>query len=258
MRLIFELDKPQAQDRKNHLPKVGRCNEYGTTGGFEMKSAKGLSVFYEDVQVIGAISSHGPVELFGKVEGDVRACSLTVGEHACVIGQVTAQSVVVRGRIEGRVRAHDVHLASTGSVQGDIVHAKMEIQSGGVFDGHCQRNAEPISDKTPLEVEASPHDGVVEELELVDAPPFMPNCEASANMQPPPSPELELPPLAKAVDPVVETPTPGSAGRAGKPKRVSEALVSNELAAKVDVTPPASAQARNGSKPDGHASGEGG
>lgn len=150
-----------------------------------------------------------------------------------------------------------MQLASTGSVQGDIVHAKLEIQNGAVFDGHCQRNAEPISDKTPLEVEASPYDGVVEELEILDAPPFMPNCDASANMEPPPSPELELPPSADTVDPGVETPIPGSAGRAGKPDRVSEALVSHELAAKADVTPPASAQAMNGSKPDGHASGEG-
>lgn len=231
-------------------------NQYRTTE-LALKSKKGLSVFSEDAQVIGSISSQGPVEIFGRVEGDVWAGSLTVGQHACVIGQVIAQSVVVRGRIEGKVRAHDVQLASTGSVQGDIVYEKLEIQSGAVFDGHCQRNAEPISDNVPLEVEASPHDGVVEELDILDAPPFMPNGETSANMEPPPSPELELPPLAETADPGVEKPTPVSAGRAGKPHRVPEVLVSHELAAEADVTPPASANAMNGSKPDGHASGEG-
>lgn len=223
--------------------------------GFEMKSKKGPSVFSEDVRVIGTIASDGPVEIFGQVEGDVRAGSLTVGERASVIGQVIAQRVVVRGRIEGKLRARDVQLAATGSVQGDIVHATLEIQSGAVFDGHCQRDAEPISDKTPFDVQASPHDGVVEELGIVDAPPFAPNCEAEAAIEPPPLPDLELPPLAKAVDPVVETPTPLSEGRAGKPKQVSEVLVSHELAAaEAEVTPPASAKAKNSSKPDGQPS----
>jgi cytoskeletal protein CcmA (bactofilin family) len=107
-----------------------------------MKSNKGPSIFAEDVLVIGAISSDSQVEIFGRVEGDVRAGSLTIGKDAYVKGEVVAESVVVRGRVEGLVRARNVQLVSTASVQGDIIQATLAVQNGAVFNGHCRQEAD--------------------------------------------------------------------------------------------------------------------
>jgi len=131
-----------------------------------MKSKTASSIFAEDILVIGAISSEGQVEIFGRVEGGVRAGSLTIGHDASVIGEVAAESVVVHGRIEGLVRARNVLLLSTASVQGYIVQARLAIQSGAEFDGQCRWEALPVPAEKDLHVRASTSDGVAEELDI--------------------------------------------------------------------------------------------
>lgn len=55
--------------------------------------------------------------------------------------------LVVRGRVEGSVRARQVQLASTARIEGDIVHATLAIESGAYFDGNCRRDSDPLSDR---------------------------------------------------------------------------------------------------------------
>lgn len=120
-----------------------------------MKS-KALSILSNDLVVKGSIVSEGEVQLDGKVEGDVRASSLTIGEEATVKGEVIAETVVIRGRVEGSVRARQVQLAATARVEGDVIHASLAIESGAYFDGHCKRSSDPLSDAKSSKVESKP------------------------------------------------------------------------------------------------------
>jgi cytoskeletal protein CcmA (bactofilin family) len=120
-----------------------------------MKS-KALSILSNDLVVKGSIVSEGEVQLDGKVEGDVRAHSLTIGEEATVNGEVIAETVVIRGRVEGSVRARQVQLAATARVEGDVVHATLAIESGAYFDGHCKRSSDPLSDAKSSKIEGKP------------------------------------------------------------------------------------------------------
>jgi cytoskeletal protein CcmA (bactofilin family) len=120
-----------------------------------MKS-KALSILSNDLVVKGSIVSEGEVQLDGKVEGDVRAASLTIGEEATVKGEVISENVVIRGRVEGSVRARQVQLAATARVEGDVIHASLAIESGAYFDGHCKRSSDPLSDAPKKKSEDKP------------------------------------------------------------------------------------------------------
>lgn len=111
-----------------------------------MKS-KAPSILSGDLVLSGSIVSEGEVQLDGSVEGDIRAGSLIIGEEASVNGEVFAETVVVRGRVTGSVRARQVQLASTARIEGDIVHAALSVESGAFFDGHCRHASDPLNDK---------------------------------------------------------------------------------------------------------------
>jgi len=98
-----------------------------------------------DLHIKGNIKTTGDVQIEGHVEGDIRAHLLTVGEGATVKGEVTADDVVVNGRVVGRLRGLKVRLTSSARVEGDIIHKTIAIESGAHFEGSVQRQEDPLS-----------------------------------------------------------------------------------------------------------------
>jgi len=101
------------------------------------------SIISADMLIKGSVSSDGEMQIDGKIEGDVSAVSLTIGQTGSIQGEVKAQTVVVRGRIVGSIRARKVELESGAHVEGDIVHASLAIQSNAVFQGQVKHASEP-------------------------------------------------------------------------------------------------------------------
>ena len=92
-----------------------------------------------DFTVTGDLVSEGELQIDGKVNGDVRCTMLTIGVSGCLSGQVFADYALVRGRVEGRIRAHNVTLARTARVVGDIIHESLMIEPGAFIEGRCER-----------------------------------------------------------------------------------------------------------------------
>lgn len=88
------------------------------------------------------------MQIDGKIEGDVSAVSITIGQTGSIQGEVKAQTVVVRGRIVGSIRARKVELESGAHVEGDIVHASLAIQSNAVFQGQVRHADDPLEQKS--------------------------------------------------------------------------------------------------------------
>ena len=109
------------------------------------KAKPPASVLSSDLHITGNVKTTGDVQIEGTIEGDIRAHLLTVGEGATVKGEVTADDVVVNGRIVGRVRGLKVRLTSTARVEGDIIHKTIAIESGAHFEGSVQRQDDPLS-----------------------------------------------------------------------------------------------------------------
>ena len=99
----------------------------------------------------GALESSGDIQFDGVMEGDVFCVRLTVGDAAVIQGDVVADEVTVRGRIQGRVRARSVHLFSGSSIEGDIHYTTLTIESGVQLGGHFrQLNDLPVQELVPV------------------------------------------------------------------------------------------------------------
>ena len=58
-----------------------------------------------DMSIVGNIECKGPAQVFGRIEGEVRASDLQINDGAQVEGSVIAQNVTVCGRVKGTIRA---------------------------------------------------------------------------------------------------------------------------------------------------------
>ena|SRR5689334_20305243 len=106
----------------------------------------GPSIISADVKMTGHIVSQGEIDINGVIEGDVRASALTVGETGAVKGEVIAESVVVRGTVEGRIRGRKVQLCTGAKVRGDIFHASLAIEPNAIFEGAVKHAQDPMAD----------------------------------------------------------------------------------------------------------------
>ena len=107
------------------------------------------SIISSDMLIKGSVTSDGEMQIDGKIEGDVAATSITIGQTGAIQGEVKAQTVIVRGRIIGSVRARKVELESGAHVEGDIVHASLAIQSNAVFQGQVKHADDPLKQSAP-------------------------------------------------------------------------------------------------------------
>ncbi len=103
------------------------------------------STLSTDLVIKGNLKSTGDILVEGTVEGDIRAHTMTVGEGATVKGEITADDVVVNGRVIGRVRGLKVRLTASARVEGDIIHKTIAIESGAHFEGTVQRQEDPLN-----------------------------------------------------------------------------------------------------------------
>lgn len=107
----------------------------------------GPSIISADVKMTGKIVSQGELDINGQIEGDVRASALTVGETGAIKGEVIAESVVVRGTVEGRIRARKVQLCTGAKVRGDIFHASLAIEPNAIFEGAVKHAQDPMAEQ---------------------------------------------------------------------------------------------------------------
>ena len=111
-----------------------------------MKAAGVPSIISADVIMRGNVNSAGEVQLDGVLEGDIKSSMLIVGEKASVKGEIICESVIVRGRVEGGIRAKQVALAATAHIVGDILHSSLSVESGAHFEGNCRHSDDPLSE----------------------------------------------------------------------------------------------------------------
>jgi cytoskeletal protein CcmA (bactofilin family) len=104
------------------------------------------SVIGSGLTISGNLVSEDDVQIDGRVEGDVRANSVTVGEHAVIQGDIIAEEAVIRGRLEGSVRVRKLQLCATARVNGNILHEAMSVEIGAIFQGNCRHSDNPLSD----------------------------------------------------------------------------------------------------------------
>ncbi|MDT9694086.1 polymer-forming cytoskeletal protein, partial [Streptomyces sp. P9(2023)] len=70
-----------------------------------------------DLVIRGTVRSSGTVRIDGRIEGEVNAALVVVGEHASVQGDISAEDLTVRGEVQGTVVAHKALIVAGARVE---------------------------------------------------------------------------------------------------------------------------------------------
>jgi len=94
-----------------------------------------------DASMQGTLNFKDPVNLRinGKFEGNLQTQgNLTIGQHAVVTADICGDTIIIGGRVKGKITARkSLSLLSTAVVEGDIFPASLSIAEGGIFEGRC-------------------------------------------------------------------------------------------------------------------------
>jgi len=111
-------------------------------------------------RVEGRLTFEGSVQIDGQVEGEIEAQdSVIIGETAVVNAQISAGTIIVKGKVTGDIVARKrVELRAPAKVIGNLTTPSVVIHEGVVFEGHCSMGggAEAKMEKTDKTVALFP------------------------------------------------------------------------------------------------------
>jgi cytoskeletal protein CcmA (bactofilin family) len=105
------------------------------------RSASAPSLLGRDLIITGDIKTDGEVQIDGRLDGNLTAGTVTIGEQGAVNGKVIATNVHVRGKVSGKIDANTIELSETANVQADLIQDQLMIANGAFFDGKCARKS---------------------------------------------------------------------------------------------------------------------
>ena len=110
-------------------------------GGSAPPLERGMTAVLElGVEVEGKMQiSSGTVRLNTTFKGEiVGQGAVVVGEQGEVEASIQANSITIRGKVKGAVRAAErLEIQEHGVLLGDIDTPVLIVEPGGYFDGHC-------------------------------------------------------------------------------------------------------------------------
>ena len=88
----------------------------------------------------GEYSGSGDIELYGGFEGSLYVKNLYIKKSGTFIGYVSAENIIVEGKMNADIQAENLHLKSTGVVDGDVMYRNIVIDSGGILKSQMVQN----------------------------------------------------------------------------------------------------------------------
>ncbi len=110
-----------------------------------------VSSISSGLSIVGKITGHGSLTIFGHVEGELHASTVVIAEGAEMEGEVVAEELTIGGHVKGTIHAKRVKLNSTAVVEGDIFHQTLAIEENAHFEGTSRRQGNKID--TPSRVQ---------------------------------------------------------------------------------------------------------
>jgi cytoskeletal protein CcmA (bactofilin family) len=84
----------------------------------------------------GELQGSSVIRIEGKIIGNVNVeAGVVLGEKGVVDGNITSQSVIVFGTVNGNVKTTQLEIKKTGHVNGDISTDTVEIELGAHYNG---------------------------------------------------------------------------------------------------------------------------
>ena len=112
------------------------------------ETPEAISTLGPGMAIVGKIDCEGTLHIFGRIEGELRATNVLIGNGAQFDGNVIAQGVTIDGRLTGTIHATRVSLQSNAVVDGDIFHRVLSIDENAQFEGSSRRVENPTDSAT--------------------------------------------------------------------------------------------------------------
>jgi cytoskeletal protein CcmA (bactofilin family) len=139
-------DDPTERDRSAAPPPPYQRPAATAAASAAPDAAEATSSISSGMSITGKVVSDGTVKIFGRVEGELHAASVTIADGAYVEGDVVAEDLIVGGRVKGTIHANRVRLNGSAVVEGDIFHRSLAIEENARFEGSSKRE-ETVIDK---------------------------------------------------------------------------------------------------------------
>ena len=150
-----EKDRTAAANAPDVMGRVVQPHDQPWARSGPTTKAGMASCIGSDMSIVGNIECKGPAEVFGRIEGEVRASDLQINDGAQVEGSVIAQTVTVCGRVKGTIRAVRVKLQNGGAVEGDIFHRSLSIDENSQFEGSSRRVENPTEQSSSVDAKGA-------------------------------------------------------------------------------------------------------
>jgi cytoskeletal protein CcmA (bactofilin family) len=105
--------------------------------GRKTPSAAEPTVIGRGAVIEGNVRATGPIQVDGHIDGTLKVeGQVSIGPSGVVTGELTADEVVVGGRVEGQLTARGLlHVTTGGNVRGEVRYGALQIDRGGLLDG---------------------------------------------------------------------------------------------------------------------------
>ena len=144
-----EAIKKNPTDKKNE---ESISNEKDQHEDINKKQTKQISPSHlgKDIKISGKIITEGELQIDGIIEGEIEALKLVIEQSAKIIGSVSSEDLVIKGRIIGPVYGKKVRFGATARVEGDTFHETIAIEDGAYYEGSIKRHSslKPVSNLT--------------------------------------------------------------------------------------------------------------
>jgi cytoskeletal protein CcmA (bactofilin family) len=88
----------------------------------------------------GDLQSEKVIRIDGKLNGNIRAAGVMIGEEGQVIGDIDTIVFMVAGCVKGNIKASDsIEILPKARVEGDITTDLLTIVEGATFEGKSSR-----------------------------------------------------------------------------------------------------------------------
>lgn len=111
----------------------------------------GKNILTSDVEIKGNIKFAGELTFEGKLDGEIHTDgTLLLGDSAVINGNINAEVVVVRGKVNGNITAKEkIEIKTKAELFGDIRSSKLIVEEGVTFVGKTEVNPNKVTPTAP-------------------------------------------------------------------------------------------------------------
>jgi len=133
----------QAEPDVQHSSEPDMAQYANGNGGVAKPSVNNLkpSIISEGFEFIGEIRSSGYLTIDGTVRGTLSLHSIQIGVSGILDGNVTCDTINVKGNFSGALDCRDLTIGSRAVVDGKVSFKSITIQRGGVVKGELKKKA---------------------------------------------------------------------------------------------------------------------